>query len=700
MKRLRGTGRQYLYDDKACIAVLEPLADGQWRVIKGVSLALAGDRGAGGRERGPAMSPQELLAANGISLHSTAPGRYYTTCPQCSRDRTGAAHQRAKVLGVTIEGDSVRWGCNHCNWSGPEKGTGKSNGGLDPHDDENFVAKYDYAGFQKVRYPKGHTPPFRIRHRVGNKWEWGAGDADTGVLYRIDEVNEAIAQDREIAVVEGEKDANNLWAIGIPATCNAHGASKPDQRPKWTKAHSEQLRGARIIVFNDNDPQGYAHAEATCSLSLGIAKHVRKLELAKHWPECPEGGDISDWFDAGHTREELDALIARAQDHSATPQTSSPPGGWQFHNDKASPPMPWLIKNLLPETGAGLLSGQWGTYKTTTALDVSVSVMAGLPFAGRFKVKRRGGVAYFAVEGSSGLRSRLDTIARERGVTGALPFAWRADCPPLTASNALEALTRMAKEAGQEIKRRFSVPLVLIYIDTMIAAAAYANAGDDNDTAVAQKVMSVLSGLSHHTGALVLGIDHFGKIIDTGTRGSSAKEGHADVVLALLGDRQLNGTITNNRLAVRKLREGVSGLELPFAPRDVTISTDEDEEEITRKVLDWNKQATSTTPDDTGWSKSLQLLRRILMTMLADAGSDVMPFADGPVVRAVDLKLIRAEFYKQYPADGDAKQQTNVRRQAFNRAIKDAQAKSLIMVREVGGVQLVWLVAKTEEPTS
>jgi hypothetical protein len=84
-------------------------------------------------------------------------------------------------------------------------------------------------------------------------------------------------------------------------------------------------------VFNDNDPQGYAHAEATCSLSLGIAKHVRKLELAKHWPEIQDGGDISDWLDAGHTREELDTLIEQAQDY-----VESRDGKQEQQHDKTS----------------------------------------------------------------------------------------------------------------------------------------------------------------------------------------------------------------------------------------------------------------------------------------------------------------------------------------------------------------------------
>jgi hypothetical protein len=44
-------------------------------------------------------------------------------------------------------------------------------------------------------------------------------------------------------------------------------------------------------------------------MSVGITKRVRILALARHWPECPKGGDVSDWLAAGHTREELDRLI-------------------------------------------------------------------------------------------------------------------------------------------------------------------------------------------------------------------------------------------------------------------------------------------------------------------------------------------------------------------------------------------------------
>jgi hypothetical protein len=267
------------------------------------------------------MTAQELLEANHIRLNSYKPGQHSTTCPQCSRTRS-VPHQKTKCLGIKIDDKGATWHCNHCGWTGPEKGQGKSNGA-----GGDFAATYDYPGFQKVRYPKGHEPRFRIRHRKGTRWEWGAGGADTSVLYRREEVEEAIANGHEIVCVEGEKDVDRLWSIGIPATCNAHGAADPlqNKQPKWKAEHSEQLRGANIIVIPDHDNAGYWHADTTCKLSLGIAKRVRRLVLHKHWPECPKGGDVSDWLDAGHTREELGTLIEQAPEYRPKPDPEPEP---------------------------------------------------------------------------------------------------------------------------------------------------------------------------------------------------------------------------------------------------------------------------------------------------------------------------------------------------------------------------------------
>ena len=96
------------------------------------------------------------------------------------------------------------------------------------------------------------------------------------------------------------------------------GRASPGQQPKWKAEYSEFLRDADIVILPDNDEPGRAHADTIARMSARIAKRIRILDLAQHWPDCPKGGDISDWLAAGHSREELDRLIEQAAD-SAPP---------------------------------------------------------------------------------------------------------------------------------------------------------------------------------------------------------------------------------------------------------------------------------------------------------------------------------------------------------------------------------------------
>lgn len=366
---------------------------------------------------------------------------------------------------------------------------------------------------------------------------------------------------------------------------------------------------------------------------------------------------------------------------------------WHAENQGA-PVRTWLVKGLLPETGVGLISGQWGTYKTFVALDLAAAIMAGLAFID-YPIARNGGALFIAVEGASEIAARLQAVlqAKYPDRAGKLPFAWADECPRLLGAGAVNALADLAREAAERMQKDFGVALALIVVDTMVDAAGYARSGDENDAALGQLVMGRCAELSRRAGALVIGIDHFGKTIETGTRGSSAKEARADVVLALLGDKAISGEIANTRLAVRKNRGGPGGRELPFCVRSVDLGTDENGEPITSLAIEWSGHA--APPSDRHWGKSLRLLRRVLVETLADNGKDIRPFADGPMVRACDLEIVRTEFNKQYVAEGSAEQKADTRRKAFQRAIAAAADKDLITTREVAGVQFVWL-AKPE----
>ena len=252
----------------------------------------------------------------------------------------------------------------------------------------------------------------------------------------------------------------------------------------------------------------------------------------------------------------------------------------------------WLVKDLILETGQGLASGQWGTAKTFTVLDLAASVMTITPFAGR-EVVRQGGVLFVAAEGAYEIPIRLKGVVEQKlrpaalakgfgtGQTAdleKLPFAWIEDCPNLQDNGDFNRLVETAKQAAQNIRDQFDLPLALIVIDTL---SAVGNFKDANDAAEGQRIMNRLGELSRQTGAFVLAVDHFGKAVETGTRGSSAKEAAADVVLALLADREINGTISNTRMALRKLRGGKVGTETPFDLRVVNLGFE------TTCVVEW-----------------------------------------------------------------------------------------------------------------
>jgi hypothetical protein len=250
---------------------------------------------------------EDLLRANGITtLRSYATGNYSTTCPRCSHARK-RDHQKLPVLSIKIDSAGACWHCHHCGFEGPEKGTG-GNGQAPP------LKCYFYSeSLRKVRNPPGSAQKCHWEHLNGSgEWKDTAGGAKIPLLYRFDEAREAIAAGETIAIVEGEKDADSLWRIGIAATCNSHGASEPGTRPKWTSAHSKQLAGANIVILNDNDATGYAHADAIVKCSTGVAKQVRRLDLKDEWPDIGQGNDVSDWLANGGTPNHLLELIESA----------------------------------------------------------------------------------------------------------------------------------------------------------------------------------------------------------------------------------------------------------------------------------------------------------------------------------------------------------------------------------------------------
>ena len=156
-----------------------------------------------------------------------------------------------------------------------------------PQPQPRIVKTYGYCDengtllFQVVRFePKG----FRQRRPDGRGgWIWKLQDTRR-VPYLLPELVKAVAAGETIYVPEGEKDVDNLRAIGFAATTNPGGCKK------WRSEYSEHLRGADVVVLPDNHLEGREHGDQVVASLHGIARRIRVLDIGKHWAELPRQG--------------------------------------------------------------------------------------------------------------------------------------------------------------------------------------------------------------------------------------------------------------------------------------------------------------------------------------------------------------------------------------------------------------------------
>src|SRR5262249_16378892 len=181
-----------------------------------------------------------------------------------------------------------------------------------------IVAQYDYTDeqgellFQVVRFkPKN----FRQRRPDGRDWIWNLNGVRR-VPFQLPKVLAAVKAGKVIFIPEGEKDCQAVMKLGLVATTCPGGANK------WRQEYNEYFRDADCVILPDNDDPGRSHAEHVAKSLHEVARRVRVVDLAQHWPEADEKADITKWIKyGGGAVEKLEEITDATSDWEPTVET-------------------------------------------------------------------------------------------------------------------------------------------------------------------------------------------------------------------------------------------------------------------------------------------------------------------------------------------------------------------------------------------
>jgi hypothetical protein len=286
-----------------------------------------------------------------------------------------------------------------------------------------------------------YTDPkkFVQRRPDGKKgWIWSLHD-QRRVPYRWQYLRKN--PDATLFVCEGEKDVDRvIEQLKYPATTVASG--------KWTQDCVEALRDRDCWIIADNDQAGEKKALDAANKLYGTAASIKIIRL----PGLSEGGDISDWLDAGHTAEEFEEVCYQTPNWSPddargvetpteennapvtvpaasesvpanTPTPSpSPPPPLPFINvtawhDQPVPEREWAVRDRIPHANVSLFSGEGAIGKSIVSLHLAVAHVLGRDWLG--SMPEPGPVLVIACEDDD---AELHPVLHVLWITTARPF--------------------------------------------------------------------------------------------------------------------------------------------------------------------------------------------------------------------------------------------------------------------------------------
>jgi hypothetical protein len=347
-----------------------------------------------------------------------------------------------------------------------------------------------------------------------------------------------------------------------------------------------------------------------------------------------------------------------------------------------------IVRDLLPRRGLCVVWGAPKSGKSFWVLDLVFHVAAGMEYRGRRTLKTS--AVYCVLEGREGFRKRLAALAFE------YPDA-RPDLHLL-----LQSLT-LAKDWKVIVNdlRAQNIQPGIIVIDTLNRSIG----GSESDDVDMPAYINAASQIEQAFGCLVIIIHHCG-LDEKRMRGHTSLRAGIDVQI------QVAKATTGNMMfhaSVVEAKDMAEGNPIACGLGTVVVGTDDEGHDITTCVVrgidadtpaqafaDYHNQTVGADKADRAtakWNKSL--LRRVLMAMPSTAWREIFPYHNQvQSERGAPLDDVKASFARSYVSDGGKKDSV---RTVFPRDVKIFHADGRIGVREVEGVQYIWLGVDKEQ---
>jgi hypothetical protein len=380
-------------------------------------------------------------------------------------------------------------------------------------------ATYTYCNADgEITYQVVRSWPKTFKQRRPNgKGGWiNNVDGVQKIPYLLPQVLKAVDEGKPIWICEGEKDAENVQWWGHVGTTNSGGGCQ------WNEHCTDAVAGAAAVaIIADRDAKGYNHARMVAHALLekvgqitiyesdrgkDLTEHQAKGGLAKDLVVLWTSTNPNDWLEltVEPERNPLLGLLVNWAEFWATDRLEEA----------------WLAYPLLPEGRSIALYAPAKAGKSTITVDIALALATGRPILGGTPSPARR-VLYLDYEMTEAdLQEHLFNLGYgpDDDLTR-LSYALLPSLPPLDTAEGAKAVCELAQLVDAD----------LVVVDTFGRAVE-----GDEDKADTIRAFYRWTGLAlKAAGRTVLRMDHAGKDLERGQRGSSAKNDDVDVVWQL-----------------------------------------------------------------------------------------------------------------------------------------------------------------------